>query len=396
MTARGIPVDTETYARLQDGYQRVLQGYRHDVDPDGQRLTPKGRVSQRWLPQKLQAIGALATHPRTPSGRPSTKARALAETAERYDDADLQRVAQWAELLATFPERKEGGLRLSPLGRDGRIRYHQFAFATHTGRSLGLGKEALMQLPAWMRGLIQPRAGEVVLAADYAAQEVAVAAGLSEDQHLRTAYEAGDPYRQIALLSGVWNDETSEGQARRIRRLFKSLVLGKLYGMALPTFRRRSGVPHAQAARVWQFFDRRFSRCLDWQARTVAQAQKRGWIRTRYGWKALVYSSTRTTALLNWLIQSTAADILRLATILMAEAGFMSLTTVHDSVLVSVPEGEEEARGAALVEIMQEASTVAVGIPMRVDLQIIRPGERLLTADTWPMWERVMGLLEQG
>ena len=79
-------------------------------------------------------------------------------------------------------------LRISPLGDDGRIRYHQFAFSTHTGRSLGLGREALMQLSAWMRGLIQPQPGEVLLSADYSAQEIAVAAGLSGDPQLRDAY----------------------------------------------------------------------------------------------------------------------------------------------------------------------------------------------------------------
>jgi hypothetical protein len=389
-------VDVESYRRLQLNYQHVLEGYKRDVDPERKRLTPKGRVSQRWLPTKLEELKALTTHPCTPGGRPSAKAVYLAETAERYEDAELRGIAQWAELLATFPEGKDGNLRLSPLGHDGRVRYHQFAFATHTGRSLGLGKEALMQLPGWMRGLIQPRPGEVLLAADYAAQEVAIAAGLSGDWHLRAAYEAGDPYRQIAVLSGVLTDETGEEQARKIRRQFKSLVLGRLYGMSLLTFRKRSGIPYNQAARVWQFFDRRFTRFSDWQARTVSKAQKRGWISTRYGWKAQVYSSTKVTTLLNWSIQAAGADVLRLATILLAEEGFDLLTTCHDSLLVSVSEDKAEISQAELARVMQGAAEVAVGIPIRVDVQVVQPGERLLTGDTKPMWERVMALLESG
>lgn len=396
MEQRGIPIDTATYDRLRHGYQRVLAGYKLQVDPDGSRLTPKGRISQKWLPGKITALGARETHPRTPGGRPSTKARALADTAERCDDTELRDIAQWAEMLALFPERKEGGLRFSPLGSDGRIRYHQFAFATHTGRALGRGKEALMQLPAWMRGLVQPTPGEVLIAADYAAQEVAVAAGLSQDPHLRAAYEAGDPYRQIAALSGVLTEDTEEEQARKIRRLFKSLVLGRLYGLGVLAFRRRSGVSREQAARVWTFFDRKFSRCNVWQEHTVAKARRLGWIKTRYGWKALVYSSTRTTALLNWLIQSTAADILRLATILLAEAGFALLTTCHDSLLISVPEDGAEADQAAIVRIMQEAAEMVTGIVIRVDVQMMRPGERWLSADTRPMWGRIMGLLDRG
>src|SRR5439155_15083697 len=219
MEQRGIPVDVATFTRLRDGYGRVLQRYREAVDGDGTRLTSRGRLRQTWLAEQITRLGAQQFHRQTPKGRWSAKVHDLQETAERFEDAELHHVAQWAELLALFPEGKDGALRISPLGSDGRVRYHQFAFSTHTGRSLGLGRESLMQLPAWMRGLIQPQAGEVLLAADYRAEEIAVAAGLSGDQMLLQAYEAGDPYLELGTLAGMIQPGMEEGQVRQIRKL---------------------------------------------------------------------------------------------------------------------------------------------------------------------------------
>jgi DNA polymerase I-like protein with 3'-5' exonuclease and polymerase domains len=214
--------------------------------------------------------------------------------------------------------------------------------------------------------------------------------------HMREAYESGDPYTQVAAMAGMWTADMAAGQARQIRKLFKSLVLGRMYGMSLTTFRRRSGVPYGQAVRVWQFFDRQFAKFRDWQDRIVAQARRREWITTRYGWKARVYPMTGTTTLLNWAIQAGASDVLRVAVILLAEAGIDLLTTVHDSLLASLPVGQVEERQAELGRIMREAAEIAVGLPIRVDMHVVRPGERLLTAETQPEWERVMALLEQG
>jgi DNA polymerase I-like protein with 3'-5' exonuclease and polymerase domains len=250
-----------------------------------------------------------------------------------------------------------------------------------------------MQLSAWMRGLIQPQPGEVLLSADYAAQEIAVAAGLSGDPQLREAYLSGDPYLAVGEMAGLIRPGMSEGERRQLRKLCKSLTLGRLYGMGLSTFRRRSGVSYGQAARVWQFFDRTFTKFNDWQARVVAQARRRGWITTKFGWKAQVVTTTNTTTLYNWAVQAGAGDVLKLAVIRVAQAGFDILTTCHDSLLVSIPDDRVEERCVALTELMAEAGEIAVGIPIRVDVQVVRPGERLLTLDTGLMWSKIMGLL---
>lgn len=390
MTARGIPVDRDTLHRLKVEHKQVLQRYREAVDPDSTRLTAKGRVSQQWLAGKLIALGIEQRHARTKTGKASTRASDLTETAGEYGDSELQRVAQWAELIKIFAEGKNGELRFSPMGKDGRIRYSQFPFSTNTGRAMALGDTALMALPKWMRGLVQPLPGEVLLCADYSAEEFAVAAGLSGDTRMQAAYAAGDPYEEMAKLAGV-----DEASIMHVRDMYKSLVLGRMFGMGLQRFRQRSGVPYGQAVRAWQFFDREFAKFRQWQKRVAACARRQGWVATRYGWRAKVYPSTRDTSLMNWAIQAGASDVLRVAVLMLAEAGIDLLMTMHDAVLVSCREGQEAEVQAEVVRVMREASEVAVDLPIRVDVQRVGPGERLLTAKTAAEWQRVMGLLER-
>lgn len=390
MTARGIPVDRDTLQHLKVEYKQMLQRYREAVDPDNTRLTAKGRISQSWLARKLTALGIEQRHVRTRTGKFTTKAGDLKETANEHGDVELQRVAQWAELIKIFVEGKNGELRFSPMGTDGRIRYSQLPFSTNTGRAMALGDTALMALPKWMRGLVQPLPGEVLLCADYSAEEFAVAAGLSGDVQMQAAYEAGDPYIEMAKLAGV-----DEAHIVDVREMYKSLVLGRMFGMGLQRFRQRAGIPYGQAVRAWQFFDREFAKFRQWQKQVAAQARRQGWVATRYGWRAKVYPSTRDTSLMNWAIQAGASDVLRVAVLMLAGAGIDLLMTMHDAVLVSCREGQEADVEAEVVRIMREASEVAVNLPIRVDVQRVGPGERLLKGKTAVEWQRVMSLLER-
>jgi DNA polymerase-1 len=397
MAQRGIPADQAVYQRLCGGYKNVLLQYRRAWDAEGARLTPRGSIRPAWWEQKLEALGRTQRYPRTKTGKASTKREHVLRLArEREDDAELVELAGWLELKKLLPERKAGeGLRVPALGSDGRFRYDMFAFGTHTGRSLGKSKEAIMQMVAWMRGLISPPQGEVLVYLDFEGQEVAIAAALSKDEELWRAYESGDVYTAIARMAGAITADTSEEEARRVRRAYKVLTLGRNYGMSFRSFWERSGVSHAAAARAWQFFLRRFNRLDRWQRQSLEQARQRGWMQTRWGWRAAVYPDTRPTALLNWPVQAAGADVLRMAVLRAAAEGFAVLAVAYDAMLVSVPEAGAEVLIAELQGIVEEAAEISTGIRIRVGCQTIRPGERFLTEETRQEWEKVMQALER-
>jgi hypothetical protein len=60
-----------------------------------------------------------------------------------------------------------------------------------------------------------------------------------------------------------------------------------------------------------------------------------------------------------------------------------------------MPDAQVPARQAELVRVMEEAAESVVGVRIRADVQVVRPGERLLTAETRETWERVLRALER-
>jgi len=247
-----------------------------------------------------------------------------------------------------------------------------------------------------MRGLLQPGPGEALLYADFVAQEILIAARLAGDRNLEAMYHSGDIYLSMAREAGAVTDEMPPEHVRRVRGYFKVLVLGRLYGMSFATFQWKSGLAQSQAVRIWQFFERHFARFLAWQAKQEALARRRGWVRTRYGWTARVYDSTKRGTLLNWLVQAGGADVLRAATLRLAGHGFEVLTTVHDALLVSVPDAEAECVAPQVARLMEEAALQVIGGRMRVDIQVVRSGERLLTDEMRKIWDQVMQALDGG
>jgi DNA polymerase I-like protein with 3'-5' exonuclease and polymerase domains len=117
-----------------------------------------------------------------------------------------------------------------------------------------------------------------------------------------------------------------------------------------------------------------------WQQCEVQIAREQGYVRTRLGWQAAVYESTLTTTLFNWLIQAHGADVLRVATLLLASQGLQVVSTIHDAVVLTVPEAELSVQQPLIVDILTRAAAVVIGAPIRVDVKVVRPGERLLTS----------------
>ena len=73
-----------------------------------------------------------------------------------------------------------------------------------------------------------------------------------------------------------------------------------------------------------------------------ALLHKRLW--TAFGWQIQVEGHPNPRSLANFPMQANGAEMLRIACILMTEAGIRVCAPVHDAVLIEAPLGELEAR----------------------------------------------------
>ena len=96
-------------------------------------------------------------------------------------------------------------------------------------------------------------------------------------------------------------------------------------------------------------------------------------------------------------MQANGAEMLRIACILMTEAGIRVCAPVHDAVLIEAPLEELEARVQQAQDLMSESSRqVLGGFALTTDADIYRYPERYRDEERGrAFWDKVMGLLPE-
>jgi hypothetical protein len=125
-------------------------------------------------------------------------------------------------------------------------------------------------------------------------------------------------------------------------------------------------------------------------------------MRTVYGWQcATGITELSERSIRNWPIQSTCADLFRLAYVWGTRHGLTLIAPVHDAVLLESTEDRIEADVALMREIMRRASRVILNptadgtIELRTDVKIIRYPDRFTDSRGTALWETVLKLLAE-
>jgi DNA polymerase I len=101
-------------------------------------------------------------------------------------------------------------------------------------------------------------------------------------------------------------------------------------------------------------------------------------------------------SLQNWPMQSTAADVLRVATIAAVESGIEVCALIHDAFLIEAPTRHIRDAVRAMRHRMVRAGRVVIGDNLRVDdPQIVWPGRRFYDSKGEPMYRKVTALLPE-
>jgi len=123
-------------------------------------------------------------------------------------------------------------------------------------------------------------------------------------------------------------------------------------------------------------------------------------MRTAMGWTCrtgIVEFNERSIR--NWPVQSTGADILRIACILATRHGVRLLAPVHDAVLIEAPIERIEADVALMRELMRRASRIVLNADangpheLRTDVNFVRHPDRYSDPRGSEIWDQVLGLL---
>jgi hypothetical protein len=350
---------------------------------------PVGRLafSQRRFAEWLAREGI--PWPRLESG-----ALALDDDTFRQQAKAYPAVAPLRELRHSL-----GEMRLFAdlaVGGDGRNRCLLSPFRSITGRNQPSNARFIFGPSCWLRSLIQPEPGRAVAYVDWSQQEFGIAAALSGDTAMMTAYTSGDPYLTFAKQAGAVPADATKRSHPDERERFKVCALAVQYGMEAESLALRLGQPPAMARELLRLHRATYPTFWRWSESAVNHAMLRGWLQTVFGWRVHVGSKVNPRSLMNFPVQANGAEMLRLACCLATEGGIRVCAPVHDALLV---EGPAEDIGAVVADIraaMAEASRVVLsGFELRSDAKIVRHPGRYRDPRGVKMWETVMELLAE-
>jgi len=180
-----------------------------------------------------------------------------------------------------------------------------------------------------------------------------------------------------------------------MRNRMKVLQLAISYGMGVPSLARGLDRHALIASEIIERHKRSYPRFWQWRADMVQSAMLARRMESVFGWPLHITTSPNQRTLYNFPMQSGGAEMLRLATMRLCEAGIVPVMLVHDGILFEEAEHEriEQAK-----EIMRSAGRdICNGLTIDVEVdQMLKNGARY--HDKRPvaqqMWATVMRALE--
>ena len=317
---------------------------------------------------------------KTSTGQPSTDADSLSKLAGEHPFvAELMRYREVEKLRSTYAE------ALPPLvAADGRIHATLNQLSTSTGR-ISSETPNLQNIPIRteegraLRKAFIPAEGCVLLSSDYSQIELRILAHLANDPGLVDAFERGTDIHTVTAskVFGVAEADVDSHQ----RRFAKVINYGLAYGMEAYGLAQRMDIPNDQARDILDAFFAGFPRVREFMDQTVVEARRLGYTSTIMGRRRRIPELASDNFRIRQMgermaqnapVQGSAADVFKVATVRLAHAlkeeGLRSriVLTVHDELVLEVPESEMDACEALTRSVMEGAAHLLV--PLVVDI----------------------------
>lgn len=255
--------------------------------------------------------------------------------------------------------------------RDVDDRIHPFigGLQARTAR-MAVSRPPLQQLPStdWrVRRALVADPGHLVVAADYDQIEMRVLAALADErQMIRAILDGADLHDFTATL--VYGKDFEPWQ----RKLMKGVGFGKVYGGGAKTLSRQTGAPLAQVKAAIAAYDRTYPGIKRYSSRLQKHAEFGAREVVTPTGRHLPLDRDRLYSATNYMIQSTARDVLAEAILDLFDAGLGDylIMPVHDEIIGQAPEDEAAEVARAIGETL---SRDFYGVPLTSTGEVYGP-----------------------
>lgn len=377
---RGIRLDrewvsreiTELEAVRDEQWENLVSRYEVDSTSDPS-FAPTALWFKAWAAAAVDA-GDLRVGALTPNGNPQwskgvlkRQARHGAEVAERL--LVYRQATKRLEFLRGW---------LDDTDRSGRVHATYNAGRVVTGR-LSCENPNMQQITAALKPAFVPTPGYLIAEIDYSQLEMRIAAHVADCEPMRDAFLRGeDPHR---MLAAVVNRISVSQVTSEQRKVAKPGNFGLLYGMGPEGFVEYADDAYGvvltldEATVIYEAFFSLWAGMRDWHHRVVAQAYANGQVTSPIGRVRRLpdlYSSNdraRSHAernAINSPVQGFGSDLMQIAAASIEGnlPGYRPVPnvrlvgTVHDSILVEVPEDDWKLSTARCMKRMTNLAPV--------------------------------------
>ena len=353
MEVAGVRLNTKTLAEIA---QRV----RDEITTLEQQIWDlAGEEFVIASPQQLSAIlfeKLGLTKKRKGKTGYSTDARVLQSIRDEHEIIPV--VERWRELN----QLSKTYLEALPSLVDEQSRIHTtfVQAATATGRLASINPNmqnipVRTELGREIRGCFEAAPKLALLSADYSQVELRLLAHVAEEQVLMDIFSAGEDVHSATAreVFGVSEDEIDSG----MRSKAKMINYGIVYGLGDYGLADRLNISRGEAREFIDAYLNRFGKIRHFMDQTVEKATDEGFVTTLFGRRRnipeLRSTNGQTRALgerlaLNTIVQGTAADVMKLAMIEVADAMAATdlktemILTIHDELLFEGPKSEQK------------------------------------------------------
>jgi hypothetical protein len=386
---RGVPLDLPLLSRIRPNWSGMQLDLVAEMDrPFGVYEIEDGKP--HWRTENFEALVQRNgwSWPRYEDGALDQSDQTFREMEGKYPT-----IGPLRELRYSLSK-----LRLNDLqvGNDGRNRTLLGAYGTKTARNAPSNSKFVFGPAKWIRFLITPPPGSVLIHRDYCQQEVRIAAVLSGDTALLEACESGDVYLGIAGQLGFISESMTPAELKAVRTLFKTVVLGIQYGLGAFSLAVRAGISLYEAGEILARLRARFRVFEDWTRRVADRAGLTLEISTPLGWIMQCPPGINPRTVRNFPIQSSGSEILHVACVLAERRGVHIVAPVHDAIMAEAPAEQAEDVSIALDRIMRDAAAVVLrGYELPTDVKMVTAGQRYFDERGEAMWNTVNKLISK-
>lgn len=379
---RGINIDVEAAEAFEHQLERDLDRLNEEaVTLAGVPTFNPGSGAQ--LGEALQRRGADLTFARTlKNGLPSTDE----DTLKALDDdlaAKVLELRGTEKLYGTYVHpmlhtTEKGSMVRHPFISDGRLHPNFRQVGARTGRMSASDPN----VQNWhrddlrLRHLVIPSEDNLLVSSDLDAIEMRLLGAFTGEGPVYEMIHSGaDLHAHTAKMIGLKDYDRGAGVIEPARQRGKTFNYSMIFGAGIRSIRKHYRVSQSTAKDyIWRYREA-YPEIVEFQNRIEATLEDIGYVKTPLGRRQRVkdirFVDREAYKFVNYLIQGTAADIIKEAAVKSYEQGVPMVSIVHDELLGDVPREDAEEAAVIFNEALVDQPDIASVVPLDVEAKIV-------------------------